>query len=183
MRIILLTVAVISGATAAPQEPRPVPFTSPVRVVKRGDERLHGIRMVDILVGNLSAAAARCGLLKGSLQQAARDALTTAQLGTSISEKDRSWFYTVHVTSDTIATSGRCVTALRTRLVTQVDGVPEVDRFATSGEWGSLLVGEMVLIEESALVESAAADHAARVRHAIREHTSTVGTRVKAANQ
>ena len=81
------------------------------------------------------------------------------------------------------SSAGRCVTALRSRLLTQVDGVPESDRFATGGEWGSMLVGEMALIEDSALVESAAGDHAERVQRAMRAQLLAIGGRVKAANQ
>jgi hypothetical protein len=136
-----------------------------------------------VLVADLTGDAEGCRLSKPPLQAGAIAVLTRHGLGATISEKASSWFYTVFVRTESVATAGRCVTALRTFLGTQVDGIPEVDRYATAGEWGSLLVGQLPLIDASALVESSAQDHPERVQAALRDQLTAIGARVAAANK
>jgi hypothetical protein len=169
------------GVGDAWQEPRPVPLTSAVRVIRRGDERLRGVSAVDVVV-DLSAASASCGLSRPRLQDDVRTRLVGRGLRASISEKASSWFYTVSLALDTLVVHDRCVTSVRVQLSTPVDAIPEIDRYATSGQWGSLLVGQLPLIESSKLIESPADEHPRRVRMLLDEQLDALAGRVAAAN-
>jgi hypothetical protein len=182
LRTLAIAVACISAIEAV-QEPRPVPLTSPVRVVKHGDDRLTGINAVDVLVEDLTPDAARCGLSKRDLQDTAATALVAAALRATISQKASSWFYTVYVRAHTAAADQHCVTAVDAELMTRVDGIPEIDRYATDGAWGSLLVGDLSLIRTTAVASSLRADHAPRVRDTVRDQLKRIGLRIAAANK
>jgi hypothetical protein len=174
---------VAAGTVAAAQEPRPVPLTSPVREVRRGDERLRGVEAVDVLIASFKGAVDRCRIMREDLQRDAKQTLIGGGVPATISERSSSWFYTIAVTVHTAAAGDRCVTALGTELMTHVEGIPEVDRYATAGTWGSLLVGQLSLIDLSDLIESAAAEHATVVRSALREQLAAIARRIVAANE
>jgi hypothetical protein len=83
----------------------------------------------------------------------------------------------------TNTSGGRCATALATALIAHVEGIPEADRHAPGGEWGSLLVGALPLIEDLAVIQSEPANHAARVRIELRKQISAIGERIRLANR
>jgi hypothetical protein len=183
MRLLLALLLATVGTMHAWQEPRPVPLTSPIRVVKRGDARLRGITAVDVYVADLGGVSAKCGLSKAPLHNAARQAVAPTGLNATVSEAGSSWFFTVRVTIESVAYRDRCTTSIRTHLITHVEGIPEQDRYTSGGEWGSLLVGEMVLVGQTTLTESALRDHADRVSGVVAEHVATIAGRIRAANQ
>ena len=153
-----------------------------VRVVRRGDDRLTGINTVDVVVRGLESPATPCGLTKPALFEAATSTLRGAGLRATVSAKDSSWFYSAVVELAVRAGGGRCATALSTRLIAHVDGIPGADRYAPE-RWGSLLVGEMLLVSELTVVQTAPAGHAAAVLEAARKHVSAIGARIRLANQ
>jgi hypothetical protein len=153
----------------------------PVRVVRYGDERLEGITRVDVIVQQTGDAQA-CRVVKDVLQRTATAALAEAHVPASVSEKASSWFYSVQISITSSLTAGRCATSVWTELVAQVDGVPEADRYAAPGSWGSLLVGQLSLLRESAVVSSTPGDHQARVLSTLRVQAAAIGSRIKAAN-
>jgi hypothetical protein len=153
----------------------------PVRVVRYGDERLKGITRVDVVVHETGDVHA-CRVVKDGLQRTATAALAEAQVATSISEQASSWFYSVQVNTTSVLMEGRCATSVWTELVAQVDGMPEADRYAPPGTWGSLLVGQLSLLRESGVVSSTIGDHQTRVLSALRVQAAAIGGRIKAAN-
>jgi hypothetical protein len=172
-RAIALALAVGAAATI---------HASQVRVVRHGDDRLTNITAVDVVVQQSEPETSACGLSQSTLQEAAVATLRAAGVKASVSGRASSWFYTVYVNAQSAAAGNRCVTAVDTELMAQVDGIPEADRHAAEGAWGSLLVGQMPLIRQSALVSSERPDHAARLENAMREHLNTIGARIRAAN-
>jgi hypothetical protein len=153
-----------------------------VRVVRRGDERLAGIDTVDVVVRGLDSGAASCGLATPALFDAATGALRRAGLRATVSARDSSWFYSAIVELNVSAAGGRCATALSTRLVAHVEGVPGADRYAPE-RWGSLLVGEMTLGSELSVVHTSAAGHATAVAQTLQKHVSAIGERIRLANR
>lgn len=182
MAFILATLTVL-GMTAVWQEPRPVPLTSAVRVVRRGDDRLKGINTVDVLVNELSSDSVTCGISRPALQQAAVSALVASGVKATVSEKASSWFFTAHVTVQTARIDDRCATSVHTELRTRVDAIPEIDRYATGGEWGSLMIGELSLIDLSMIAGSPRSDHAAQIRSMVHDQATIIGRRISAANK
>jgi hypothetical protein len=155
--------------------------TAQVRVVRRGDERLAGIDTVDVVVRGLESGAP-CGLARPALFDAATSALRRAGLRATVSARDSSWFYSAIVEVDVSAGGGRCATALSTRLIAHVDGIPGADRYAPE-RWGSLLVGEMSLASELSVVQTATAGHAAAVVGSLQKQVSAIGVRIRLANR
>jgi hypothetical protein len=153
----------------------------PVRVVRYGDERLKGITRVDVVVHETGDVQA-CRVGKIGLQRVATAALAEVPVLASVSEKASSWFYSLQVTTASILTGGSCATSVWTELVAHVAGMPEADRYAPPGAWGSLLVGQLSLLRESAVVSSPLAHHQTRLESALRVHVAAIGGRIKAAN-
>jgi hypothetical protein len=153
----------------------------PVRVVRYGDERLKGITRVDVVVHETGDVHA-CRVGKNGLQRAATAALAEVPLAASVSEKASSWFYSLEVTTASILTGERCATSVWTELVAHVDGMPEADRYAPPGAWGSLLVGQLSLLRQSAVVSSPLAHHQTRLESTLRVQVAAIGGRIKAAN-
>ena len=182
MPLILATLTVL-GITAVWQEPRPVPLASPVRVIRRGDDRLKGIDTVDVLVNELGDDSVTCGISRPALQQAAVSALVASGVKATVSEKASSWFFTVHVTVQTARIDDRCATSVHTELRTRVDAIPEIDRYATNGEWGSLMIGELSLIELSAIAGSPRSNHAAQIQDIVQNQVAIIGSRIRTANK
>src|SRR4029078_1864534 len=123
-----------------------------VRVVRYGDDRLAGITTVDVVV--ILTGDETCGLRPGAVQESAVAALRRAGIKATASAKASSWFHTVYLRLDSGIAANECVTAVETELVAQVQGIPEADKSAGPGAWGSLLVGELSLLRESALTIS-----------------------------
>ena len=89
------------------------------------------------------------------------------------------------VTSVDVVVSLSPVAALRksgTELVGHVQGIPEADRDAPAGAWGSLLVGELSLARESTMNVSPPAAHAVQVEATVVEQLAAVGERMRRAN-
>jgi hypothetical protein len=153
----------------------------PVRVVRYGDARLEGISRVDVIVHQTGDAHA-CHVAKDLLERTATAALAENQVPASVSEKASSWFYSVQISTTSNLTEGRCATSVWAELVAHVEGMPEADRYAAPGSWGSLLVGQLSLLRESAVVSSTIGDHQARVLSTLRVQAAAIGSRIKAAN-
>lgn len=152
-----------------------------VRVVRYGDDRLTGVTSVDIVV-RVSPAGGTCTLTPSAIQDAAVAALRKSGVKASASARASSWFYTVYVRLASVAAADRCVTAVETELVAQVQGIPEADRDAPAGAWGSLLVGELSLLRESTILVSLPAAHPAQVEAMVVEQLAAVGERMRRAN-
>jgi hypothetical protein len=155
---------------------------SQVRVVRYGDDRLTGITQVDVVV-SIAGDVDRCPIDRARLQQAAVETLRALQVRATVSEKASSWFYSVLVSAHAAAVGGSCASAIGAELIAQVDGIPEADRHAAPGAWGSLLVGRLSLIRETAMVTSRAPEHAVPVETALRAQIAAIGERISAVNR
>ena len=175
--LLALGVAVHQGPVSRPfgEEPR-------IRVVRSGDDRLAGIREVDLLIEYTAGPAASCLLTVAPLRRAALERLHGGQIAATVSEKGRSSPYSVVASLRTDQTAATCATAVTTELVADVSALPEADKSQPPGAWGSLLVGYMPLVRESALVMTAAVEHDAAVRKALVAHIAAIATRIRNAN-
>ena len=153
-----------------------------VRVVRHGDERLAGITAVDVLVRVTPDRDAPCATARVHLQEVAINALREVPLTATLSEKSASWFYTVLVTVASTAAGRSCAAAVATELIAHVEAMPDADRAAPPGTWGSLLVGELPLVRDSALVTTPAKAHDAAVHKVLRAQLASLGRRIRAAN-
>jgi hypothetical protein len=153
-----------------------------VRVVRHADDRLAGIMEVDLLVRVTPDRSAPCALAVGPLQEVALATLRSIPLKATLSERAASWFYTVLVTVTSTPAGGACAAAVATELVAQVEAIPDADRQAPAGQWGSLLVGELPLVREHVLVTAPAKAHDAAVQKVVREQLANLGRRIRAAN-
>jgi hypothetical protein len=152
-----------------------------VRVVRHGDDRLTGISEVDVLVtGNTSLP--RCAVSTPHVQQRAVDALRRANVTATRSDKGRSWYYSVVIDIHSAHTDDACATALTTELVAEVAGIPEADRDAPEGQWGSLLMGAMPLLSEKALVIAPDVEHDSAVQKMIAAQVAAIAARIRSAN-
>jgi hypothetical protein len=152
------------------------------RIVRYGDDRLTGIREVDVLVTS-AAEADSCGVSRGATQQRMVHALHAAGLKATISERGRSWYHSIVVHLETGATRSSCVTAITTELVSEVRAIPEADDLAPSGAWGSLLAGPMTLVRDNALVITRSLEHDAAVQQAVERHVTAIAARVRTVNR
>ncbi|MBA3269558.1 MAG: hypothetical protein H0T71_03535 [Acidobacteria bacterium] len=153
-----------------------------VRVVRSGDDRLRGITQVDVVVA-ADGDVKRCAVERGRVQRAAVETLRGSRLDATVSEKARSWFQSVLISTHTAAVNGSCVTALRTELVAQVHGIPEAEQQLPPDAWGSLLVGPLSLICETAMVTSPVTEHMRLVDTAVRARLTAIGDRISAASR
>jgi len=159
-------------------------LTSPgqVRVVRHGDERLAGISQVDVVVST-NGDVARCPVDRAQLQQSAVAVMGASRVKATVSEKASSWFYSVLVTTHSVAAGGTCASAVTAELVAQVEAMPEADRQAAPGTWGSLLVGPMSLVRETELITSPPVEHAARLQKLIGAQLAAIGARISLVNR
>jgi hypothetical protein len=77
----------------------------------------------------------------------------------------------------------RCAAFLTTELLAHVEGIPDADRAAAPGTWGSWLVGEMTLIRYTDLVTSPVQEHDAAMRQSLETRLTMLGERLRAANK
>ena len=77
---------------------------------------------------------------------------------------------------------GRCATSLRTALITQVDGIPDVERSNARDEWGSLLIGSLVLAHEHTMIAASRQEHSVKVVAALVTQLHAIGQRIKKRN-
>lgn len=153
-----------------------------VRVVRYGDDRLSGIHEVDVVVHTTSPNGEWCGPSRETLQSVTRDTLQNAALQATVSQHASSWFYSVVLRALGARVDNGCVTALIIELVAEVQGIPEADRSAVPGAWGSLLVGHMPLVATSRLVTTPEREHDSAVREVVRDQVTHIATRLRAAN-
>jgi hypothetical protein len=166
---VMLLIAALAGATQ-------------VRVVRHGDDRMTGIREVDVLVLPDAGTPARCALARQSLQHSAASVLREAGIAATVSERASSWFYTLRVTTASLEVGGHCVTSLMTELVAAVRAVPDADEQAAPGTWGSLLVGEMVLARATDLIHTRDTAHQQSCIERLRAQVTGIASRVRAHN-
>lgn len=167
-----LALLIVLPATAGPQ----------VRIVRYDDDRLAGIRAVDALVTFETPAGTPCSPRKGDLQRTVVGTLREAGVLTTLSERARSTPYSLETRVRSAAIGPYCATAISSELIAEVDGLPESDKAAAPGTWGSLLVGTMSLVREEALVTTAQEAHDAAVQRAVRSHVQAIAERVRRAN-
>ena len=172
--VFVLSVA-LSGVAAAAE--------AQVRELRHGEDRLKGITAVDVAIDPVSADAARCGIARVRLQEAAMETLTAAGLRATLSAKASSWFYTVYATVSSVRSGGQCSSSVVTELTAQVQGIPEADRQVPADRLGALLVGQLTLIRHNGIVSSRAAAHTGQVRALLREHLTDIARRVAIATK
>ena len=172
--VALLLTAAATAHVAAQETPR-------VRVVRYGDDRLAGIREVDVLVTRAATMAA-CHVDVSGVQRRAVAALGRENVSATVSEKGRSWFYSIVVDIRSEQTVAACATVVTTELVAEVAGIPEADRGLPDGEWGSLLVGPLPLVRDMALVIRPNVEHDAAIQEAIGAQVAAIATRIRSAN-
>ena len=153
-----------------------------VRVVRHGDDRLSGIREIDVVVTTQAATPAACTPDRATLQTAAVTALRQAGVRATVSDKAPSWFYSLVIDARSAGLGGSCATAISTELVAQVQGIPDADREASPGSWGSLLVGAMPLVRAIDLVTATAQEHDAMVTATLRTQVAAIAAKLRAAN-
>ena len=176
------TVTTLDALAPAAMSSTPRSRTADVRVVRYGDDRLTGITTIDVVVPDLDAHAASCGLSRVELQDAAVASLRAAGIKASVSGRASSWFYTIYVTVGAAAEDDRCVSSIGAELMAQVEGIPEADRHAAKDAWGSLLVGQMSLAREGVIISSSRAGHRARAEASVRDQVGAIGARIRAVN-
>jgi hypothetical protein len=108
--------------------------------------------------------------------------LRASHIRATVSEQTSSWHHTVMVNVQNGRAGDRCVSALATELVTDVEGFPEADKLAVPGTWGSILIGTMSLVRENDLVTSSPREHDAAVQAAVRVQASALAERIRRAN-
>jgi hypothetical protein len=152
-----------------------------VRVVRYGDDRLTGIHEVDLLVTG-DTAHGRCAVNRGAIERVAVEALTASRIKASVSAKARSFHYSIVTDVITREASGNCASGITTELVAEVTGMPEADRTASPGVWGSMLVGMMPLARDNALVIVPPVEHDAAVQREIESQVAAIAARIRSAN-
>ena len=111
------------------------------------------------------------------------DVLRRAGVSATLSEVARSSPYSLVIEVHTAPAGELCASAIATEVVAEVSGIPEADRFAPPGRWGSLLVGAMPLLSEKALVIRNGVEHDAAVRGALEQQVAAMAARIRSANQ
>lgn len=172
MRTILFVVAAMVATTAAEGQ---------VRVVRYGDDRLVGIREVDVVV-TTEDAGAPCAADRAALQATAVVPLRQAGLRATTSDKAPSWYYSVVIHVVGHPTGPSCAVAISSELVAEVEGVPEADRSLAPGAWGSLLVGGMPLVRVTDLVSAPRGEHHAAAAAALTAQVAAIAARIRAVN-
>jgi hypothetical protein len=155
-----------------------------IRVVRSGDSRLVGISMVDVVVetrASPDAKSQRCLPPRDELGRLAVATLSAATLKATLSDRASSWFHTVYVLGHATRVDGTCVTALETDLRTAVNAIPDADTQRPSGQWGSLLRGDLSLTRDGVLVSSPPSDPSPLL-DALRGQLTRIARRVAAAN-
>lgn len=152
-----------------------------VRVVRYGDDRLTGIREVDVLV-TAGSSAPSCATSVAAVQRRAVEALRRANVKATVSDKGRSWFHSIVIDIRSERSDDQCASAIAAELVAEVAGIPEVDRDAPDGTWGSLLVGAMPLVRDTALVIRPALEHDAAVQATVETQVASIASRIRSAN-
>ena len=152
-----------------------------VRVVRSDSARLAAVEAVDVLVTHGNAASPACDVTTRAIGTGAVDTLGAAQVRATISDKARSWFYSLVIELHTRQHGASCATAMSTELVAEVEAVPEADRHAPPGAWGSLFRGYMPLAHEADVVVGPPAGHDADVQRAVAAQVAAVAARVRAA--
>jgi hypothetical protein len=152
-----------------------------VRIVRYDDDRLKGIGEVDVLVLQSSSQGA-CRVSRPTLQNRALGALRERGVAATVSEKARSWYYSVVIEIHSGSQSSVCASAVSTELVAEVAGIPEADNAAPPGSWGSFLVGGMALLKDKTLVIGTALEHDAAVQQAVEAQVAAVAARIRSAN-
>lgn len=152
-----------------------------VRVVRYGDDRLTGINEVDLLVTG-DVAHGRCAVNRAAIERAAVQALTASKVKASVSGKARSFHYSIVTDVITREAGSGCASGITTELVAEVTGIPEADRAAAPGVWGSMLVGVMPLARDNALVIAPAVEHDSAVQRAIESQVAAIAARIRSAN-
>ena len=153
------------------------------REIRQRDDRLKGITAVDVTIDPVPADAARCGITRELLQKTALQVLRETGLKATLSEKASGSYYTVYAMVASVRLAGQCASSVVTELTAQVEGVPEAERHAPSGQPRSLLVGQLTLIRHNGIVSSRIAAHAGPVQSLLREHLTGIATRIAAANK
>lgn len=153
-----------------------------VRVIRSGEDRLTGINEVDLLVTLKGPGTAGCNVDVKPVQTSAVSVLRAAGLKVTTSDKARSWHYSIVVDVWTDGREAMCASAVTTELVAEVVGVPEADKAAPPGRWGSMLIGFMPLARENGLVIGAAVTHDAAVRQQVFAQLSTLAARIRLVN-
>ena len=172
MKALVVTLVVLSSATTAAQ----------VRVVRYGDDRLTGIEEVDVLIRLASPVHTQCPVSVADLRQRAIANLATRNIKATISEKARSWHYSIVVEVRSASTGGGCASAIVTELVAEVAGMPEGDTLRPPGAWGSLLIWFMPLRRDNTLVIGSALEHDAAVQRSVDEHVAAIAAAIRTAN-
>jgi hypothetical protein len=108
-----------------------VPLTSPVRVVKRGDDRLAGINAVDVLVEDLRRTPHGARLSKRDLQDTGDGARC---LGAAGPDRARGQRLVLPSTCGRTAADQHCMTSVDAELMTRRRDRDR--RYATDGAWG-----------------------------------------------
>jgi hypothetical protein len=174
MKPLLVTLLLLVLGSAA--------LAAQVRTVRRGDDRLVGIRELDVLIKSRSANTPACRLTVDAAQQRVVQVFRDRGLRATISEKAPSSPYSLVVDLPSERTSTGCATAVITELVADVTAIPDADASRQPGEWGSLLIGPMTLTRETALVIGSPVEHDAAVQHAILAQVTMVAARIRTAN-
>jgi hypothetical protein len=144
-----------------------------IRVVRSGDSRLVGISMVDVVVetrASPDAKSQRCLPPRDELGRLAVATLSAATLKATLSDRASSWFHTVYVLGHATLVDGTCVNA-----------IPDADTQRPSGQWGSLLRGDLSLTRDGVLVSSPPSDPSPLL-DALRGQLTRIARRVAAAN-
>lgn len=157
-------------------------LTAQVRVVRYTDDRLVGIDEVDVLVTVPPSPQGTCPVDRTAIQQSAVTALRARNVKATISEKGRSWHYSVLVDLLLAPAASACATAITTELVAEVAGIPDADNARPADAWGSLLVGFMSLWRGNALVVRDHGEHASAVQQAVDAHVAAIASGIRSAN-
>jgi hypothetical protein len=153
-----------------------------VRVIRYGDDRLAGITQVDVLVRLAPDASGRCSVDRAAIEALSVNVLREGGVKATLSLKALSWFYSVVISAAVSGIGSYCAASVTTELLAHVEGIPEADRSAPPGTWGSRLVGEMPLVRYTDLVTTPVQEHDAAVRRSLQTRLTMLSEKLRAAN-
>jgi hypothetical protein len=160
----------------------PTTADAQVRVVRHADERLTGIREVDVLVRGVGAEADGCEAIRHTVEATAAERLRAGGVRATVSEVAPSWHHSLLITLSSAATPCGCSTALVIDLVAHVRGMPDADAHAAPDAWGSLLVGYMPLSSTTDVVTASAPTHPHAIEQLVRTRVDALAARIKSKN-
>jgi hypothetical protein len=154
-----------------------------VRVVRHGDDRLVGIREVDVVVRTSGAGDDECAVVRDAVARAAAESLRDAGVRATVSGASPSWYHSLLITVATAPAPCGCSSAVVIDLVAHVRGIPDADASVPPDAWGNLLVGHMPLATTTDVATASAAAHQHALEQIVRARAAALAARMRAQSR